>query len=226
MVQLENKNKKMLYKSLNLFFGDRINPKFISKINRATFPLLKPSKGKEILEFISSADKSDLSIREQSVLNDLVRYIKNTIPIIILILLPVFVQAQCKGIIEEKDKFDGTITRKTPLGQGIMLFQIEQKEAKLTYVRANVSYDNLLSSPKGFWLLLEDGTVISDEALEVSRDYYVGRYHYSCYLMLSPQDTEAILESPISEFKVYILEDKIKSKYGAKLQEWLRCLTN
>lgn len=78
---------------------------------------------------------------------------------------------------------------------------------------------------KGLTLLLENGKKIERPNADIDAKVNKGGsgYLYSAFIELTKEEIDLLINNPITDNRLYIYDGQIKN--GAKLSEYLKCLT-
>lgn len=130
----------------------------------------------------------------------------------------------CKDIETTTDKFNGETTASSDYSEGIKFLKITKNGSSKIYMAINESGSTLNVGEKGLILLLENGNKIERPNAKIDVDTGSGRnYVYSAFIELTKKEIDLIINNPITDDRLYIYDGEIKN--GAKLSEYLKCLT-
>lgn len=130
----------------------------------------------------------------------------------------------CKDIETTTDKFSGETTASSDYSEGIKFLKIIKNGSSKIYMAINESGSTLNVGEKGLILLLENGNKIERPNAKIDVDTGSGRnYVYSAFIELTKKEIDLITKNPITDDRLYIYDGEVK--YGAKLSEYLKCLT-
>lgn len=130
----------------------------------------------------------------------------------------------CKDIETKTDKFSGETTASSDYSEGIKFLKITKNGSSKIYMAINETGSTLNVGEKGLILLLENGNKIERPNAKIDVDTGSGRnYVYSAFIELTEKEVDLIINNPITDDRLYIYDGVIKN--GAKLSEYLKCLT-
>lgn len=130
----------------------------------------------------------------------------------------------CNGIQLNYDKFTGDSVFYTNSVEAFTIFYTNQTITLKHTAGAEKPY----TGAKGFYLILQDGTIIQkpDENVssEVSNSRYGSPFTISVMVTLTEKDIMQIMNSPITDSKIYIYERKINPILSVEISNYLKCL--
>lgn len=131
----------------------------------------------------------------------------------------------CKKIETTTDKFDGKITSRSDYSEGISFIKINKNGISQIYMSINEIGSTLNVGKNGLILLLKNGNKIERPNADIDAKVNKGGngYIYSSFIELTQEEIDLIINNPITDNRLYIYDGEIKN--GAKLSEYLKCLT-
>lgn len=131
----------------------------------------------------------------------------------------------CRNIETTTDKFDGKTTSRTGYSEGISFVKVTKDNSSKIYIAINETGSTLNVGKKGLILLLENGKKIErpDADIDIKVNKGASGYVYSAFIELTDAEIKLMIENKITDDRLYIYDGEIK--YGAKLSEYLKCLT-
>ena len=131
----------------------------------------------------------------------------------------------CKKIETTTDKFDGKTTSRSDYSEGVSFMKVTKDGTSNIYMSVNELGSTINVGKKGLILLLENGKKIERPNAEIDAKVNKGGsgYVYSAFIELTKEEIDLIINNPITDNRLYIYDGQIKN--GAKLSEYLKCLT-
>lgn len=131
----------------------------------------------------------------------------------------------CKDIETTTDKFSGEITESSDYSEGIKFIKSTKDGVSKIYMAINEPGSTLNVGKKGLILLLENGKKIERPNADIDAKVNTSgkNYVYSAFIELTKAEIDLIINNPITDDRLYIYDGEIKN--GAKLSEYLKCLT-
>jgi len=129
----------------------------------------------------------------------------------------------CKDIETSTDKFSGETTASSDFSEGIKFIKSTKAGVSKIYMAINEPGSTLNVGKKGLTLLLENGKKIERPNAKIDVEVGGSNYVYSAFIELTKAEIDLIIKNPITDNRLYIYDGEIKN--GAKLSEYLKCLT-
>lgn len=131
----------------------------------------------------------------------------------------------CKHIEETKDKFTDKVTYNSPINEDIILYKVYDKGIESIFMRISVYGSTVNVNKTGVIILLENGEKVEKPNAEIKTEVskFSKGYSYSTFIKLEEKDIEKLIQSPITDVRLYIYDGVIKN--GLKISEYLKCLT-
>ncbi len=131
----------------------------------------------------------------------------------------------CKDIETTTDKFSGETSASSNYSDGIRFIKTTKDGVSKIYMAMNQPGATLNVGKKGLILLLENGKKIERPNADIDAKVNTSgkNYVYSAFIELTKAEIELLIENPITDKRLYIYDGEIKN--GAKLSEYLKCLT-
>lgn len=129
----------------------------------------------------------------------------------------------CKDIETTTDKFSGETSASANYSDGIKFIKSTKDGVSKIYMAINQPGSTLNVGKKGLILLLENGKKIERPNAKIDVDAKGRNYVYSAFIELTKPEIDLLIENPITDNRLYIYDGEIKN--GAKLSEYLKCLT-
>lgn len=133
---------------------------------------------------------------------------------------------QCKDFAKKTDKFDGSVTVRSPLTKGpyfepVVITRRTSEGRTFFFLRLSVRAS--LSAPRtGVYLLLANGQKMEwpDERVEVK---YLQGYHADGSVSLTPEQLETLSKVAITDIRLHIFDMELSKKEGERFQERIAC---
>lgn len=125
----------------------------------------------------------------------------------------------CDWVEVKKDKFSGTVEKRTPSYLHPVSFSIYKNKL---YISLTTIGHVASVNDKGVYILLENGTKITKINEDIDVDVNDGNYEYSAFFEVTPNDLKKLLASPITDFKLFVFEENDID--GKLYQALLKCL--
>lgn len=129
----------------------------------------------------------------------------------------------CKDIETTTDKFTNDITSSSGYSEGISFIKVTKNGSSKIYLAINEPGSTLNVGKKGLILLLENEKKIERPNAEIDVKISSSNYVYSAFIELTKAEIDLIIKNPLIANRLYIYDGEIK--FGAKLSEYLKCLT-
>lgn len=130
----------------------------------------------------------------------------------------------CKEITVSIDKFTNDTTYRSP-NKSLTLVKIKSKQKIEIYFSTTTWASTLNVGKEGLIILLENGNKIEKPTAKIDTEVSkmrMGGYEYTVFIRLNNEDISKLLESVITDIRLYIYDKSIKD--GEKYREYLKCL--
>lgn len=131
----------------------------------------------------------------------------------------------CGNLVESKDKFNGEVSVKSPILDGISFLKVKKPTGDVTslFIQEVGLSENGIS--KGVFLLLENGSKIEkpNEKLKVTVNREGEGFLFTATIVLDSADIKLLTQSKITDYRVHIHDGSIKN--SLKLLDYIKCLT-
>ncbi len=138
--------------------------------------------------------------------------------------LPVgaFSQELCAKIETEIDKFTGERNFTSPILDDVHFIK-SIKSGRTVYYLSLSTIGSTPSYGKGVYVLFNDGSKISKPLEENDVDVNSGRgFDITAFISLNPSDIKMLSEKVISDFRIYIYDQKVLE--GEKYRSYFKCM--
>lgn len=131
----------------------------------------------------------------------------------------------CNQIEKEIDKFDKSITYRTPTYEGVGIEKVIKGKSKVYYLSITTPGSTLNVNEKGVIILLNNGMKISKPNQKIDVEAGSGSdYVYSAFFSLNENDLKLLLQNQITDFRLYIYDNSINEDKRNQIQQYLKCL--
>ena len=129
----------------------------------------------------------------------------------------------CKDIKKTEDKFNNEVTYRSPLLEDLNFTKFVKNDNIVYYLSCNTIGSTVVVDGKGVILLLDNGEKIewSEEKIDVKVSSG-GNYVYSCFIRLSSEDIAKLQQNNISDFRLYIFDNKVEN--SEKYKQYINCM--
>jgi len=131
----------------------------------------------------------------------------------------------CSFIKTTIDKFDGTITMRSPIDNPCLFIKHIRNGDTTLIFRPTASGSTLNTNIKGVIILFKDGTKIErpNEIINVNSATGTG-WEYSAYMHLTKEEEAQFLISPMTDYRLYIYDATVTNYAGKIYQKILNCI--
>jgi len=126
----------------------------------------------------------------------------------------------------EIDKFDSSITKTSPISNPcIFLKKIKKNGDTLVYLRLTALGRSLTVDAQGLIILFANGTRIEHPELKIKTKVSEGsEWKYIAFLRLSAGEITQLMNSPITDYRIYIYDTVVAKNDGATNVNLLKCI--
>lgn len=131
----------------------------------------------------------------------------------------------CKGVEEKTDKYTGERTLNTSTWAPVILYKTIKGSDTSYFVSLQTKGLTPTAGAKGVFVIFSDGSTFIDESIGVKSTYVSGnKYDYSATFKISAESLIKFTKLEVSDFKLFIYEEKIGKLMGAKMMQAFQCL--
>ena len=134
----------------------------------------------------------------------------------------------CSMITVKIDKFDSSITKTSPIpSQCVFVKKINKNGDTLVALRLTAIGRSLTTDAKGLIILFANGTRIEHPELKIKPQAGEGsEWKYTAFLKLSAEEIAQLMNSPITDYRLYIYDSTVTKNDGKDYQNILNCIVN
>jgi large exoprotein involved in heme utilization and adhesion len=141
------------------------------------------------------------------------------------LILSTYAYGQCDKIETMTDKFTGQITTYSP-SLSIQYMKII-KSADTSMALVLTSYGQTVHvGKKGVIILLSDSSKIDLPNIKINVDVTSGKYRYRAVVVLTAEIKNTLINSNITDFRLYIYDTNIVESERDTFRNYLKCLLN
>lgn len=132
----------------------------------------------------------------------------------------------CEEITNEKDKFTGEITYRTPHGNlGLYIVKYVKSGVVDYYLSVYVGGSTLNTNEKGVYILFDNGKKIirNNEHIDVS--YGDEGWMYNGFIKLTKENITLLKNNLITDVKLFIYDKEIDNKSANNIRQYMKCLS-
>lgn len=131
----------------------------------------------------------------------------------------------CSMVEKRVDKFDGKTTWNTPLAEAVSFLKVLRNKDTSLMLMLRCKGASLSVGKKGVVVLLKDGTKLqypnTSVKASVSSD---SEWTYSCMILINKEDKSKILNSKITDFRLYVYDYGLSETEQENTSERLLCV--
>ena len=123
-----------------------------------------------------------------------------------------------------EDKFTNEVTYRSPLLEDLNFTKFVKNDNIVYYLSCNTIGSTVVVDGKGVILLLDNGEKIEWPEEKIDVKVRGGNYVYSCFIRLSSEDIAKLQQNNISDFRLYIYDNKVEN--SEKYKQYINCMVN
>jgi hypothetical protein len=141
-----------------------------------------------------------------------------------LVAAPLLAYCQCEKIERKVDKFEGSITIRSPLLEAIGFTKVMTESDTMCFLSLDaVGYS--AGNVNGADVLFEDGYVWhTDKKTDVRVNRSGPGFTHSVFEDISEEELTLFTEKIVTDIRVGVVERSIKARKAGKYLEWAKCL--
>lgn len=130
----------------------------------------------------------------------------------------------CDEIEKVVDKFDGKITYRTPMEQGIQFIKVLSKGKETVYLSVRNSGSTANVGKTGLTVLFEDGTKFERPLAKIDVDVNRSNFVYSSFEPISKSELKIFSEKIIADTRLYVYDASVNKDVASIIKEYVKCI--
>lgn len=124
----------------------------------------------------------------------------------------------------DKDKFSNKVTYRSNSVKNISFVKLVENKTTNVYMSISIIGSTVNVGEKGVYLLFDDGTKIIKKEVEINVESTSKGFEYSAFFKINKNDLSILKTKFLTDFKLFIYDDVLKSGDASDLREYAKCL--